>query len=59
MNPFTETPDGKIVAVDAKVNFDDNAEFRQKAIHAQRDTSQEDPLDVEVLGFMVWASTSG
>ena len=40
MNPFTETPDGKIVAVDAKVNFDDNAEFRQKAIHAQRDTSQ-------------------
>jgi len=47
VNPFTETPDGKIVSVDAKVNFDDNAEFRQKAIHAQRDTSQEDPLDVE------------
>jgi len=47
VNPLTETPDGKIVAVDAKVNFDDNAEFRQKAIHSQRDTSQEDPLDVE------------
>ena len=47
VNPFTETPDGKIVSVDAKVNFDDNASFRQKAIHAQRDTSQEDPLDVE------------
>ena len=40
VNPLTETPDGKIVAVDAKVNFDDNAEFRQKAIHSQRDTSQ-------------------
>jgi len=31
----------------AQVNFDDNAEFRQKKIHDQRDTSQEDPLDVE------------
>ena len=47
INPLTETPDGKIVAVDAKLNFDDNAEFRQKKIHDQRDTSQEDPLDVE------------
>lgn len=47
VNPLTETPDGRIVAVDAKVDFDDNAEFRQKAIHAQRDTSQEDALDVE------------
>jgi succinyl-CoA synthetase beta subunit len=47
VNPFTETPDGRIVCVDAKVNFDDNAAFRQKAIHDQRDTSQEDPLDVE------------
>jgi succinyl-CoA synthetase beta subunit len=35
------------MSVDAKVNFDDNASFRQKAIHAQCDTSQEDPLDVE------------
>merc|ERR1712205_174944 len=51
VNPLTETPDGKIVAVDAKVNFDDNAEFRQKAIHSQRDTSQEDPLDVEAKKF--------
>jgi len=47
VNPFTETPDGSVVAVDAKVNFDDNADFRQKAIHEQRDTSQEDPLDVQ------------
>jgi len=47
VNPFTETPDGSVVCVDAKVNFDDNAEFRQKKIHEQRDTSQEDPLDVE------------
>eukprot|EP00960_Hanusia_phi_P060847 764651-Hanusia_phi.AAC.3 len=51
VNPFTETPDGEIVCVDAKVNFDDNAEFRQKDIHARRDHSQEDPLDVEAAKF--------
>ena len=47
VNPFCETVDGDICSVDAKIGFDDNAEFRQKAIHEQRDTSQEDPLDVE------------
>ncbi|EKX37973.1 hypothetical protein GUITHDRAFT_160086 [Guillardia theta CCMP2712] len=51
VNPFTETPDGEIVCVDAKVNFDDNAEFRQKDIHARRDITQEDPLDVEAAKF--------
>jgi succinyl-CoA synthetase beta subunit len=47
VNPFTETVDGDIVCVDAKVNFDDNAAFRQKEIHALRDISQEDALDVQ------------
>jgi succinyl-CoA synthetase beta subunit len=40
VNPFSELPDGRVVAVDAKVNFDDNAQFRQSEIFAQRDYSQ-------------------
>ena len=32
---------------DAKVNFDDNAEFRQKAIHAMHDTTESDPREVD------------
>ena len=32
---------------DAKVNFDDNAEFRQKEIHAMHDTTEMDPLEVD------------
>mmetsp|Transcript_37492 Transcript_37492/g.85381 ORF Transcript_37492/g.85381 Transcript_37492/m.85381 type:complete len:431 (-) Transcript_37492:161-1453(-) len=51
INPFCETVDGDICSVDAKIGFDDNAEFRQKEIHAQRDTSQEDALDVEAAKF--------
>lgn len=35
-----------VYAVDAKLNFDDNAAFRQKAIYALRDKSMEDPRDV-------------
>ena len=38
-------------ACDAKINFDDNAEFRRKDIHAQRDTSQEDPREVAAAEF--------
>lgn len=47
INPFAEISDGRVIVCDAKVNFDDNAEFRQKDIFAQRDVSQEDPRDVE------------
>merc|ERR1712032_1772158 len=36
---------------DAKVNFDDNAEFRQKAIHDKRDISQEDSMEVEAKKY--------
>jgi len=46
VNPLAETPDGDIVVCDAKVNFDDNAEFRQKDIFARRDTTQEDAREV-------------
>ena len=38
--------DEEVFAVDAKLNFDDNAAFRQKDIFALRDTSMEDPRDV-------------
>lgn len=47
VNPFGETPDGRVVCFDAKINFDDNAAFRQKEIFAQRDPAEEDPREVE------------
>eukprot|EP00898_Chlorokybus_atmophyticus_P008126 jgi/Chlat1/8314/Chrsp78S09216 len=46
VNPLAETSDGRLVAADAKLNFDDNAAFRQKNLFALRDTSQEDPREV-------------
>ena len=46
VNPLAEDQDGHLIAADAKIGFDDNASFRQKAIFDQRDTSQEDPRDV-------------
>jgi succinyl-CoA synthetase beta subunit len=47
INPVLKTSDNKILAVDAKVNLDDNAMFRHKAFVALRDTNEEDPLEVE------------
>jgi succinyl-CoA synthetase beta subunit len=47
VNPLAETPDGRIVVCDAKINFDDNAAFRQSDIFAKRDFSQEDSREVE------------
>ena len=46
INPLVVTKDGKLVAIDAKFNIDDNAAFRQKAIVAMEDQTQERPLDV-------------
>lgn len=46
INPLAETKDGDVVCIDAKINFDDNAEFRHHDIFDQRDTSQEDPREV-------------
>ncbi|RWW70242.1 hypothetical protein BHE74_00022089, partial [Ensete ventricosum] len=46
INPIAETSDNQLVAADAKLNFDDNAAFRQKEIFALRDPSQEDPREV-------------
>jgi succinyl-CoA synthetase beta subunit len=47
INPFGETPDGQVVSFDAKINFDDNAAFRQKAIFAMDDTTESDKREVE------------
>jgi succinyl-CoA synthetase beta subunit len=48
---LAETPEGDIVCCDAKVNFDDNAEFRQKDIYARRDFTQEDAREVEAAEY--------
>ncbi len=47
INPVLKTSDNKILAVDSKVNLDDNALFRHKAIAELRDLSEEDPAEVE------------
>merc|ERR1711862_159091 len=47
INPLASLADGRVLVCDSKMGFDDNAEFRQKAIFAQRDVSQENPLEVE------------
>ncbi|PIO55655.1 succinate-CoA ligase, beta subunit [Teladorsagia circumcincta] len=47
INPFCETGDMRVYCVDAKMNFDDSAEFRQKEIFAMEDKSEQDPREVE------------
>jgi len=47
INPVLKTSDDKILAVDAKVNLDDNALYRHKDLAELRDLSEEDPLEVE------------
>ncbi|WP_373497677.1 ADP-forming succinate--CoA ligase subunit beta [Aquiflexum sp.] len=47
INPVLKTSDDKILAVDAKVNLDDNALFRHKDLAELRDLAEEDPLEVE------------
>jgi len=47
INPVLKTSDNKILAVDGKVNLDDNALFRHKDLEELRDITEEDPLEVE------------
>jgi len=51
INPLAVLKDGRVLVCDAKVNFDDNAEFRQKAIFDQRDVSQENAMEVEAKKY--------
>ncbi|KAH9937450.1 succinate-CoA ligase [Fomitopsis serialis] len=47
INPLGETADGRVLCMDAKFGFDDNADFRQQDIFALRDITQEEPSEVE------------
>jgi succinyl-CoA synthetase beta subunit len=51
INPFITTTDGRVFALDAKLNFDDNALYRHKDIRELRDTTEEDPLEVEASKY--------
>jgi succinyl-CoA synthetase beta subunit len=51
INPFITTKDGKLFALDCKINFDDNAMFRHKDLKELRDLSEEDPLEVEASKY--------
>ena len=51
VNPLVLTPDNRVLALDAKFNFDDNALYRHKDIVAMRDVAEEDPREVEASRF--------
>ena len=51
INPLILTEDNQIIALDAKIGFDDNALFRHKDISELRDLNEEDPLEVEASQF--------
>jgi succinyl-CoA synthetase beta subunit len=51
INPFILTKDNKVYALDAKINFDDNALYRHKNLIELRDLNEEDPLEVEASKF--------
>jgi succinyl-CoA synthetase beta subunit len=51
INPFILTKDGKVYALDAKINLDDNAMYRHKDLLELRDLNEEDPLEVEASRF--------
>src|SRR5581483_2684016 len=51
VNPLVVTKGGEVLALDAKINFDDNALFRHPDIVAMRDTAEEDPREVEASKF--------
>jgi len=51
INPLVITAEEAVIALDAKVNFDDNALFRHADILAYRDIDEEDPLEVEAAKF--------
>jgi succinyl-CoA synthetase beta subunit len=51
VNPLILTGDGRVVALDSKINFDDNALFRHEDIVALRDLDEEDPLEIEASKY--------
>src|SRR5947207_7343228 len=51
INPFLLTKDNRLIALDAKVNFDDNALFRHPEFRELRDLNEEEPLEIEASKF--------
>lgn len=51
INPLVLTTDDQVIALDAKMDIDDNALFRQKELAGYRDLDEEDPLEVEASNF--------
>jgi len=51
INPFLLTKDGRLIALDAKLNFDDNALYRHKDYAELRDLNEEEPLEIEASEF--------
>ncbi|XP_029167524.1 succinate--CoA ligase [GDP-forming] subunit beta, mitochondrial isoform X1 [Nylanderia fulva] len=51
INPLVETTDKQVVAVDAKIAFDDNAQFRQQNLFSLEDVSEKDPREVDASRF--------
>jgi len=51
INPLVRTPDGDVMALDAKFTFDENAMFRQKKYAGLRDESEENPIELEASKF--------
>ncbi len=51
INPLVITTDGRVIALDAKVNFDDNGLFRHRDILEYRDLDEEDPFEVEASKY--------
>ncbi len=51
INPFLLTKDGRLIALDAKITFDDNALYRHKEYAELRDLSEEEPLEIEASNF--------
>lgn len=51
INPLSETTDHKVLAMDAKLGFDDNASFRQEEVWSWRDLTQEDAQEIEAAKY--------
>ncbi len=61
VNPLVTTADGRLLALDGKINFDDNADFRHKSYEQLRDKDEEDPLEVQAqeLGINNYVKLDG
>lgn len=51
INPLVLTTDGQVIALDAKINFDDNSLYRHPDVVAMRDPDEEEPLEIEASKF--------